>query len=158
MTFDGLGEHLFADDRAAAAGSHPLDTAHAVGARVLLVGANFGCGSSREHAPQAIRRAGFEAVIGVSFADIFAGNSLGIGLPCVTCERADLERLVAAAAAGTEVTLDLEARTVTAGTLTVRCALPEANRSALIEGRWDPLAELLRHADAAAQVRARLPY
>ncbi|MCW5550232.1 MAG: isopropylmalate isomerase, partial [Opitutaceae bacterium] len=95
VTFDGLAAGLFADDRkaaAAAGGVHPLDDPRFHGASILLSGANFGCGSSREHAPQAIRKAGFRAVVAEGYAEIFFGNATNIGLPCVSAARADLQR------------------------------------------------------------------
>ena len=90
ITFDGLGEHAFEDDRIQAKGDHPFDDERFAGASILIVGANFGCGSSREHAPQALIRSGFRAFIGESFAEIFAGNCTALGLPYVTLDTDDL--------------------------------------------------------------------
>ncbi len=94
VTFGGLGEHAFADDRKAAKGEHPLDDERFRGASILVVNSNFGCGSSREHAPQALARFGVRAFVGESFAEIFAGYCTALGLPCVTLSRHDLERLM----------------------------------------------------------------
>ncbi len=102
VTFDGLGEHAFEDDRIQAKGDHPLDDERFAGASILIVGANFGCGSSREHAPQALMRSGFRAFIGKSFAEIFAGNCTALGLPHVTLDADDLAALM------DSVTLDPE--------------------------------------------------
>ena len=93
VTFDGLGEHAFKDDREHAKGDHPLDAEHFEGANILIVGHNFGCGSSREHAPQALARFGFDAFVGLSFAEIFFGNCVALGLPCVTLAESDHARL-----------------------------------------------------------------
>ena len=94
VTFEGLGEHAFEDDRTQAKGNHPLDDDRFAGASILIVGENFGCGSSREHAPQALMRFGFDAFIGASFAEIFAGNCTALGLPCLTLEPAELAALM----------------------------------------------------------------
>ena len=160
VTFDGLGAHAFADDRAQAKGEHALDQERFAGATLLLVGANFGCGSSREHAPQSLRRAGFRAFIGESFAEIFAGNCTALGLPCVTLARADLEALMNGVELdpAQEVALDLEARTVRARAGVWNCALREDARRALTGGAWNATAVLR---EAHEQVRATahaLPY
>ena len=121
VTFDGLGEHAFEDDRIQAKGDHPLDDERFAGANILIVGENFGCGSSREHAPQALMRWGFRAFIGKSFAEIFAGNCTALGLPHVTLDPDDLAALMDSVTLDPDqqVTVDLEARTVTSRAGTV---------------------------------------
>ncbi|MEZ5316655.1 MAG: 3-isopropylmalate dehydratase small subunit [Vicinamibacterales bacterium] len=163
VTFDGLGAHVFEDDRqqAADAGTpHPFDMPEARRARVLVAGANFGCGSSREHAPRAIALHGIQAIVGVSFAEIFFSNAVAIGLPCVTVNRDDLARLSEAVAAdpATEVVVDVDAQSVTAGPVHVAARMPPMGREALITGQWDATGLLLEQYDDVARVRARLPY
>jgi 3-isopropylmalate/(R)-2-methylmalate dehydratase small subunit len=148
VTFDGLGEFLFYDVRKDEAGhlkEHPLNDSAYSDATILISGNNFGCGSSREHAPQAIYRAGFRAVIAEGFAEIFFGNSTNLGIPCVTVSHEDrlaLQEKVKASPAS-EITIDLEAKTVTCGELVLDCKIREGARIGLIEGKWDPLGELL---------------
>jgi 3-isopropylmalate/(R)-2-methylmalate dehydratase small subunit len=162
VTFDGLGEALFYDERFNADGSekpHPLNDPRFQGASILLVGANFGCGSSREHSPQAIYRAGFRAIIGESFAEIFFGNSTALGVPCVAAARADLETLVWAVKQepGLEATVDIENLEVRYGERSFAIGLPTTAQKALTEGRWDPIADLLEAGDLLEQASARLP-
>jgi 3-isopropylmalate/(R)-2-methylmalate dehydratase small subunit len=163
VTFDGLGEGLFADARKAvtAAGQvHPLDDPRFRGARILLSGANFGCGSSREHAPQAIRKFGFNAVIAESYAEIFFGNSTTIGLACVSADRADIARITAAIEAdpAVEVTVDLVANGIRFGGQQAPLSLRDSARDALINGRWDSIGELLDGREAVRATAGRLPY
>ncbi len=164
VTFDGLGEHLFRDVRYDADGElhgqHPIDRPEHKGAEILISGSNFGCGSSREHAPQAIWRWGFKAVIAGSFAEIFFGNSTTLGMPCLTASDSDLQRLTDAVSAdpSLELDIDLEALRVTAGDLSIPVTLEESARQALLEGRWDPIAELLEGSDATDAVAGSLPY
>jgi 3-isopropylmalate/(R)-2-methylmalate dehydratase small subunit len=163
ITFEGLESHVFEDDRieAQAQGKvHPFDEPSHVGASVLLAGSNFGCGSSREHAPQAIKRWGIQAVVAVSFAEIFYGNSLMIGLPCATVPEADMPGLMAAADAQPqlEFVIDLRAGTLEAGDAKVQISMPDSVRSALLSGDWDATALLLDRYDQVEQVGARLPY
>jgi 3-isopropylmalate/(R)-2-methylmalate dehydratase small subunit len=160
VTFDGLGEHAFADDRAQAKGDHPFDAERFAGAGILIVGRNFGCGSSREHAPQALLRRGFRAFVGGSFAEIFAGNCSALGLPCATLEPAALATLMDAVEAdpGQTLCLDLERRTLSsrAGTLAVQ--IPDAAREALRHGTWNASAVLLEAGHAIEARAAALPY
>ena len=163
VTFDGLGEGLFADARKAitAAGQiHPLDDPRFRGAQILLSGANFGCGSSREHAPQAIRKFGFNAVIAESYAEIFFGNSTTIGLACVSADRVDIARIAAAieADSAVEVTVDLVANEIRFGGQKAPLTLRDSARDALINGRWDSIGELLDGREAVLATAGRLPY
>jgi len=162
VTFEGLESHLFEDDRREAAGRglvHPFADTGRRGARVLLAGINFGCGSSREHAPQGLVRWGIRAVVAESFAEIFAGNSLMIGLPCVQVRPSDLATLRAAAEdPQAEFVVDLETRRVTAADVSVDFTMPEPARQALVSGAWDGTGMLLADYDAVTATAARLPY
>ena len=160
VTFEGLERHLFEDDRAQAAGRHPFSDAAYDGAVILLVNGNFGCGSSREHAPQAIRRRGIRAVVGESFSEIFFGNSVAIGLPCVTVAREDALRLQSAAESepGERFIVDLEGMTVRAGDFNVVLQMPSAARDAFLDGSWDATGLLLEGYDEVRAVAQRLPY
>ncbi len=160
VSFDGLGEHAFEDDRRQAKGDHPLDDERFAGASILIVGANFGCGSSREHAPQALMRRGFRAFIGASFAEIFAGNCTALGLPCASLAAADLAALMDAVTLDPEqrVIVDLVARTVTSRAGTAAASIPDGARSQLLEGRWNATRVLLDAGDAIEATAARIPY
>jgi 3-isopropylmalate/(R)-2-methylmalate dehydratase small subunit len=160
VTFDGLGEHAFADDRAQAKGGHPLDDPRFAGASLLIVGRNFGCGSSREHAPQSLLRFGFRAFVGASFAEIFAGNCVALGLPCVTLAEAELERLREAVELdpGQTLALDLRAGTLRSRAGTQAVEMPEGARRQLLEGTWNATALLLGAGAAIEATEARLPY
>jgi 3-isopropylmalate/(R)-2-methylmalate dehydratase small subunit len=159
VTFDGLGEHAFEDDRKQDP-AHPFNDERYAGGSVLVSGRNFGCGSSREHAPQSLLRWGIKAVVAESFAEIFFGNCTSLGIPCVTASRPDLERLAAAVRAcpETPLTVDLQTCEVRFGDEAVAVHIPASVRNALMTGRYDFLGQLL---DAAPQVReraAQIPY
>lgn len=160
VSFDGLERHLFEDDREQAGAGHPLSNADYEGATLLLVNANFGCGSSREHAPQAIRRRGIRAVLGESFSEIFFGNSVALGMPCASVSPEGATRLQAAAEEnpGTTFTLDLGALTVTAGSFSLPVQMPAAAREGFLDGSWDATGLLLEGYDEVRQVAERLPY
>jgi 3-isopropylmalate/(R)-2-methylmalate dehydratase small subunit len=163
VTFDGLGDYMFYDVRFAESGekkAHPLNKPEHADASILISGNNFGCGSSREHAPQAIYRAGFRAVIAEGFAEIFFGNSTQLGMPCVTVTRANREKLAAAVSANPtiEVTIDLEAMEVTYGEEKIPCEMRAGNRQSLLSGSWDPLDDLIGASDTVTEVADRLPY
>ena len=163
FTFDDLAEGLFRDVRTDPEGNslnHALDDPRFKGASIMLSGPNFGCGSSREHAPQAIRRAGFDAVIAESFAEIFFGNSTGLGMPCVCASAAEIKALGAEVEANPqlEVNIDLESMTASYGDTTINITLSESAREALMSARWDPIQELLDNSDAIEGCAEALPY
>lgn len=160
VTFDGLGEHAFEDDRQQAKGNHPLDDDRFAGASILIVGRNFGCGSSREHAPQSLWRFGFQAFVGESFAEIFFGNCVALGLPAVTMTRAELDRLMDAVELdpSQELVLDLASGTITSRAGAQKIAMPDGAKRSLLEGTWDATSVLLEAADATRATAARLPY
>jgi 3-isopropylmalate/(R)-2-methylmalate dehydratase small subunit len=159
VTFEGLERHVFEDDRAANP-NHPFDDERYAGATVLIVNRNFGCGSSREHAPQGLGRAGFKAIVGESFSEIFLGNSVMLGIPCVTADRAAVERLqsLIERTPGTEVTVDVGMGRVQAGDLTLETQLPAAFRDAFLSGQWNPTAMLLDRFEDVRSVARKLPY
>jgi 3-isopropylmalate/(R)-2-methylmalate dehydratase small subunit len=153
VTFDGLGEFAFYDvrfDKDGKPTGHPLDDPRFKGASILLSGSNFGCGSSREHAPQALYRFGFRAIIAQSFAEIFFGNCTTLGIPCVCATAADIEKLAAAVEAepALEVVVDVENKRVVYGNNSFAVTLPETAHDALTTGQWDPIAELMQAKDA----------
>jgi 3-isopropylmalate/(R)-2-methylmalate dehydratase small subunit len=164
VTFDGLGRYLFFDVRFSEDGAtekqHNLNDPRFAGASILISGLNFGCGSSREHAPQAIAKAGFRAVIAEGFAEIFFGNATTLGMPCVAVSAADRAALAAMVEAdpSVEIEIDVEALQVRAGGRTFPCTMKEAAREALITGQWDPIGPLLEGRDAVAKTARELPY
>ena len=155
VSFEGLEQHLFEDER-----DHPARTPAYASARVMLVNANFGCGSSREHAPQAIYRRGIRAVIGQSFSEIFFGNSVALGLPCPTASRETLDVLMSTVEQNpsTEIAVDLQAMRVTAQGCSYELTLPAAARDSFLDGTWDATGLLLEDFDQVRAVAARLPY
>jgi 3-isopropylmalate/(R)-2-methylmalate dehydratase small subunit len=155
VSFDSLENHLFEDERDHAVGSPAY-----AGARVMLVNANFGCGSSREHAPQAIYRRGIRAVLGQSFSEIFFGNSVALGLPCPTASRETVDALMAAVEhdPSTEVVIDLHAMRVTAVGRAYELSMPPAARDSFLDGSWDATGLLLEDFDQVRAVAARVPY
>ena len=158
ITFDGMERHVFEDDRKASA--HPFDDPRFAGARILLVNGNFGCGSSREHAPQAIYRWGIRAIVGESFSDIFFGNSAAIGLPCVTATRADLDALMARVERDphTSVRVDIARLVLDSDTVTFGVRLPMPTQQAFVSGIWDTTGMLLDRFGEVRAVAERLPY
>jgi 3-isopropylmalate/(R)-2-methylmalate dehydratase small subunit len=160
ITFDGLGEQVFKDDRAQTNGNHPFDQPQYQGANLLVVNGNFGCGSSREHAPQAIARWGIQALIGESFAEIFFGNCVAMGIPCVTAEPAIVKALQEAIAANpqTPMTLDLDTLEVTLGDKKYPVSLAAGPRQMFISGTWDSCGQLIQSADKIRETAVKLPY
>lgn len=159
VTFDGLGEHAFEDDREQDP-SHPFNDERFAGGNILVTARNFGCGSSREHAPQSLKRYGIEAVIAESFAEIFFGNCTALGIPCVTASRNDLERMVATIKASpeTRMTLDLATCEVSLADELFEIHIPASTRNALMTGSYDFLSQLLEAAPAVREKAALVPY
>jgi len=159
VTFEGLERHLFEDDRATNA-QHPFNNPRYAGAAILIVNSNFGCGSSREHAPQGLARFGIKGIVGESFSEIFLGNSVMLGIPCFVATPADVEALQAKIEANPETTVEakVDAGTVTAGDLQITATLPPAVRDAFVSGQWNPTAMLLNRFEDVKDVAAKLPY
>lgn len=163
VTFDGLGQYAFHDERFDEQGqskSHPLDAPQHQGANILLSGSNFGCGSSREHAPQALKRFGIDAIIAENFAEIFFGNSTKIGLVCVSLNAADMKTLQEWATQNPDqnVTIDLPKKTISAGDHTWTFEQKPAATESLLKGTYDPLTQLLANQDAIRKTAQSLPY
>ena len=158
VTFEGLGEHAFEDDRKA--GGHPFDDPRFKGASILVVNRNFGCGSSREHAPQSLMRWGIKAVIGESFAEIFRGNCTAMGIPCVTAGEADLLMLQEAVESDPSevLTVDVDSEQLNFQDRVIPVAVPESTRFLLVAGTWDATGQLLDDMESVRQAAARLPY
>jgi 3-isopropylmalate/(R)-2-methylmalate dehydratase small subunit len=161
VTFSELGPAAFADDRAELNGQHPFDQSAHRGARLLVVNRNFGCGSSREHAPQALMRWGIRAVIGESFAEIFFGNCLALGIPCLSVDHDTALAVQAAidADSALELNADLETLELRAASAQVwPLQLAAGPRQMLRSGQWDATGQLLANGAALDATAARLPY
>ncbi|MCO8266108.1 3-isopropylmalate dehydratase small subunit [Haloferax prahovense] len=163
VTFDGLGEFAFFDqryDENDEPKDHPMNEPQFQDASIMVVNANFGCGSSREHAPQALMRWGIDAIIGESFAEIFAGNCLALGIPTVTADHDTITELQdwVDEHPDADIDVDVENETVTYGEKTVDVTVDDAQRKALTEGVWDTTALMKSNADAVAEKAASLPY
>ena len=160
VTFDGLGEHVFEDDRKAAGGAHPFDNPRYAGASVLVVNNNFGSGSSREHAPQALLRWGIKAVVGESFAEIFFGNCYTLGIVCAVVSSDDAAEIQSAVEADptTEFTVDVDSRTLGSGSRQWPLNIPDAVRDGLVSGTWDAIGELVGNPAEVRRVHDSLPY
>ena len=159
VSFEGLERHLFEDDRAADP-THPFNDPRYAGAAILIVNKNFGCGSSREHAPQGLFRFGIRAIVGESFSEIFQGNASMIGLPCFSADHASVERLQAAIERSPAVALeaDVAAGIVRAGDIAIQASLPPALRDGFVSGQWNLTAMLLDRFDDVRLTAERLPY
>jgi 3-isopropylmalate/(R)-2-methylmalate dehydratase small subunit len=158
VSFEGLESHVFADDRSDPA--HAFNQPQYQGAAVLLVNRNFGCGSSREHAPQALQRWGISAVVGEGYSEIFFGNSVQLGLPCLTVPHDDIERLMSAVEADPALVLEVDVAglAVRAGDLRVPATMPASAHEALVTGLWDGTGLLLADFDQVRALADTLPY
>lgn len=160
VTFDGLGEQVFADDRNQRQGHHPFDQPHYQGAEILVVNRNFGCGSSREHAPQSLSKWGIRAIVGESFAEIFLGNCVAMGMPCVTAAAVEVEKLQdwLAAHPQTAIDLSLETMQVQFGDAAIPIRMGEGARHMFLAGTWDACGQLMAQAEPIRQTATNLPY
>jgi 3-isopropylmalate/(R)-2-methylmalate dehydratase small subunit len=166
VTFEGLEKNLFVDERAGSAaaqqahGVHPFDNPNYSGATILLVNRNFGCGSSREHAPQALYRSGIRAVVGESFSDIFFGNSVMIGMPCLTVSALELREMMDRVEERPQSRLKIDLLAGTCELEGVKCtvSLPSHVRDAFVTGSWDTTGLLLERYEEVNAVAAKLPY
>jgi len=159
VSFEGLEHHLFEDDKKTDAG-HPFNDPRSAGATILVVNGNFGCGSSREHAPQGLARYGIRAMVGESFSEIFQGNSAILGIPCFSGSHSDIEELQALVARTPDLVVDADVKSgvVVAGTLRIPTTVPQAFRDAFLSGQWNPTSMLLDRFDEVRSVANRLPY
>lgn len=160
VTFDGLGEQVFKDDREQQQGQHPFDLPQYQGANILVVNGNFGCGSSREHAPQALVKWGIQAIIGESFAEIFLGNCLAMGIPCVTANPETVTQIQNQLQQQPQspVELDLSIPGVKCGDQNYSVTINEGNRQMLLTGKWDSCGQLVSDVNAIKATAGKLPY
>jgi 3-isopropylmalate/(R)-2-methylmalate dehydratase small subunit len=160
VTFDGLGAEVFADDRKQTNGQHPFDQPQYQGATILVVNNNFGCGSSREHAPQALAKWGIQAIVGESFAEIFFGNCVAMGIPCVTATPEAVKQLQEVIAANPDrtVTVNLETLAVQYSDASVPVAIGEGVRQMMLSGTWDACGQLVAQAEQVKATASHLPY
>ena len=160
VSFDGLGKQAFADDRVQESGKHPFDLPQYENATILVVNANFGCGSSREHAPQSLSRWGIKGILGESFAEIFLGNCTAIGVPCVTVSSdvvAQVQKFVQDNPK-TKIEINLETKTVTYGNVTSPVEMNPASQQMFVKGTWDNCSQLVQNESAIKNTATELPY
>jgi len=162
ITFDGLGEGVFIDDRQALNGQHPFDQPQYQGAKILVVNRNFGCGSSREHAPQALAKWGIQAIIGESFGEIFFGNCSTIGIPVVTAASEAIQQLQALVTAHPQVAIAINLEKLQVfqvnGDFIAPVVLNEGRRTAFVSGTWDACGQLVTNVNQVKAIANRLPY
>lgn len=160
VTFDGLGEQVFADDRSSSEGKHPFDEPQYQGANILVVNGNFGCGSSREHAPQALARWGIEAIVGESFAEIFAGNCCAMGIPCATASSGNIKSIQNLLHENPKmpVKLDLENMKIQCGHYSSIITMTSGEKNMLVSGKWDTCGQLIQNIPQIKESATKLPY
>ena len=160
VSFEGLEQHVFEDDRKTNRGPHPFGDMRYQDASVLVVNSNFGCGSSREHAPQGLARFGIKAIVGESFSEIFLGNCSVLGVPCFTADHETIDKLQSLIEKSPDTIVDANVETgvITAGPLKVQASMPAAVRDAFVQGKWDPTMMLLEKFDEVRAVASHLPY
>ena len=159
INFDSLGKSVFDDDRKTLKGNHPFDLDSNKGASILIVNSNFGCGSSREHAPQALMRWGIKAIIGESFADIFYSNCIAIGIPCFTLPKNTIKKIQQSIENKTLFfKIDLLTSTAIAGELKFNLEIKETSKKMFLSGEWDATSKLLENENLIEKKFNKLPY
>jgi 3-isopropylmalate/(R)-2-methylmalate dehydratase small subunit len=160
VTFDGLGANVFEDDRSQLQGKHPFDLPQFQGANILIVNSNFGCGSSREHAPQALAKWGIQAIVGESYSEIFFGNCVAMGIPCLTADATTTTRLqeMLKSQPKTSITVDVAGLQVQCGDFTAPLSIGEGSRQQLTNGTWDACGQLVANVLQTKATTAKLPY
>ena len=160
ISFSALGEQVFADDRNELKGNHPFDLAHNKGATILIVNDNFGCGSSREHAPQALMRWGIRLILGESFAEIFFGNCLALGIPCLTASKKEINNLQSLVNQDPKQVWDFKLNKLSISNQreTIKLNLEEGAFKMLSSGKWDATSQLLDEKERIKKTFSNLPY
>ncbi len=160
VSFSALGEQVFADDRRELKGNHPFDLNHNQGANILIVNDNFGCGSSREHAPQALMRWGIRLIVGESFAEIFFGNCLALGIPCLTASKKEIAKLQNLVEVNPKQIweFDMKELSISNQTETFKINLEKGAYNMLYEGKWDATSQLLDEEKRINNIVKELPY
>ncbi len=160
VTFDGLGANVFEDDRSQLQGKHPFDLPQFQGANILIVNSNFGCGSSREHAPQALAKWGIQAIVGESYSEIFFGNCVAMGIPCLTADSATTSRLqeILTANSTNPITINLVTLQIQCGEFIAPLSIGEGSRQQLTNGTWDACGQLVANVLQTKATAAQLPY
>ena len=160
VSFSALGKQVFADDRKELKGNHPFDLDHNKGAKILIVNDNFGCGSSREHAPQALMRWGIRLIVGESFAEIFFGNCLALGIPCLTASKEEITKLQKLVEENYKIIWDfnLKERSISNQRETFKLNLEEGAYNMFYSGQWDATSQLLNEEERIMSTIKTLPY
>ncbi len=160
INFENLGDQVFADDRKEKEGLHPFDLEINQGASILLVKRNFGCGSSREHAPQALMRWGIKAIVGISFAEIFYGNCLTLGIPCAKLSNKDMILLEDSVQKNKNVffEIDVNSQTIRSNDEQWHFSMEKGSAEMLTSGEWDATSTLIAEKDRINKIIAKLPY
>ena len=160
VSFSALGEQVFADDREEIKGNHPFDLKQNQGANILVVNDNFGCGSSREHAPQALMRWGIRLIIGESFAEIFFGNCLALGIPCIRSEKSEVKKLQNLVNKDSKLIweFNLQELLIKSNKATFKLQMEDVDRKMLLSGKWDATSQLLQEEEIIRKTIQKLPY
>ncbi len=160
VNFDALGNQVFADDRLELRGSHPFDLTINQGSKILIVNENFGCGSSREHAPQALMRWGIRAIVGESFAEIFYGNCLALGILCATLNKSGIESIQNMIESDkTKIwVINIRKSQISNPSKSWKLSIEEVTQRNLLTGEWDATTQLIKNQKQVKEMRRNLPY